>query len=718
MCRPGAMWLSSPGQPAGRRFATTCRSSTAFCATRPLGHCISFLPKPLAHDQKEAVEQLLAAAAADVEPPAIPIATYDGDTPADARRRIRTAARLVISNPDMVHTGILPHHTLWADFFHDLRFVVVDEMHVCRGVFGSHVANVLRRLKRVAAFYGSFPQFVLASATIANPAELAERLVEEPVTVIDNDGAPRGERVFCIYNPPLVNRDLGLRRSAMLESVRIGESLVRRGVQTILFARARRTVELILSYLRRRFPRASEAIRGYRSGYLPRQRREIEQGLREGTVRAVVATNALELGIDIGGMGAAVLTGYPGSIAAMWQQAGRAGRKTDAALAVLIASANPLDQFLAHHPDYVFARSPEQALINPDNLLILLGHLRCAAFELPFRKGDRFGRVGQEQIADLLEFLQQASVLHRSGDQFFWMADQYPAQDISLRSASAEAVTLQTRDGVERATVGQVDLASAHWMVHERAIYLHEGQMYRVTRLDLASNVAHLEPADADFFTEPRRETMVRLLDKLNELAVRGATKTHGEIAVTTQVIGFRKVRWFTHEVLGEGEVSLPPTELMTTGYWLSLSEETVEHLRHQGLWSNDPNDYGPGWPAQRDRARARDRNRCQSCGTLEQSKSHHVHHKVPFRAFESTGQANRLSNLVTLCPRCHRRAELTVRIRSGLAGLAFVLGHLAPLFLMCDTRDIGVHADPNSPLARRPPNGRDLRSDSGGHRV
>jgi len=656
-----------------------------------------FPTKALAYDQRSTLNDLVSGM--EEGHLAIPLATYDGDTPANARRAVRVSARVVISNPDMVHTGILPHHTLWAEFFQNLRFVVIDEMHTYRGVFGSHVANVLRRLKRVARFYGAYPQFILASATIANPVELAERLIEEPVAIVDDDGAARGVRHFCIYNPPLVNRELGIRRSALLESVRLAANFLRKDVQTIVFARARRTVELIVSYLRRSRVDAGDVVRGYRSGYLPRHRREIEQGLREGTVRTVVATSALELGIDIGGMEAAILTGYPGTIAATWQQAGRAGRKEKASLAVLVVSSNPLDQFLAGHPDYFFGRTPEQALINPDNLLILLAHLRCAAFELPFRTGEAFGRVASEQVAEILGFLQEAGVIHYSDDRYFWMADQYPAGAVSLRCASPEAVLLRTREGEAVTTIGEVDLASAHWMVHPRAVYLHEGQVFEVDRLDLEGRVAELRPVNTDYYTEPRSETAVRLLGTMAEEGVEGASKAHGEIVVTTQVVGFRKVKWFTHEVIGEGDVALPPVELVTTGYWLALADDTVEHLRGQGLWTNDPNAYGPHWPVLRARARARDGYRCQVCRAPEMGAPHHVHHRIPFRAFASPEQANDPANLVTLCPRCHRRAEAAVRVRSGLAGLAFVLKHLAPLFLMCDMQDIGVHGDPQSPL-------------------
>jgi DEAD/DEAH box helicase domain-containing protein len=699
---------------------------------------------------------------------AVGVATYDGDTPAGIRPTIRSNARIVLSNPDMLHTAILPHHTKWAEFLGHLRYVVIDEMHVYRGVFGSHVANLLRRLKRAARFYGSRPQFILTSATIANPAELAEQLIEASVALIVNDGAAKGPKHFLIYNPPVVDVELGLRRSVLQESIRLTQELLQQNVQTIVFGRARRTIELLLRYLREagpapisyanfkplriadqdpgrkmdkalrqppdtshkdhletnssaaghRTPETRErpqgftaethddqAIRAYRSGYLPRQRREIEQGLRDGRVRAVVATSALELGIDIGGMGAAVLAGYPGTIAATWQQAGRAGRQTDAALAVLVTSANPLDQFLARHPAYFFDRSPEQALINPNNLLILLQHLRCAAFELPFQPGDSFGQVETDLLAEFLQVLEETGELHQSGSKYFWMADQYPAEKVSLRSASPDTVQLLTGgDDGSFSTIGAVDVASAPWMIHPQAIYLHEGQSFLVEELDLSQLSARLRPTRVDYYTEPRRETTVQLVDRRNSDSVQGGAKNYGEILVVTQVIGYRRVQWYTHERLGEGEVDLPPSELHTTGYWLALAPQTVIQLRDQGLWTNDPNDYGANWPAQRNRTRDRDGYRCQMCGSPEQAREHDVHHKIPFRQFASYQQANQLSNLITLCRSCHHRAETAVRMRSGLAGLATALGHLAPLFLMCDRHDVGIHADPQSPLAAGQP--------------
>jgi len=651
---------------------------------------------------------------------AIKFAIYDGDTPTSARSTIRSQARLVITNPDMLHTGILPHHTGWMQVFQGLRFVVIDEIHTYRGVFGSHVANVIRRLKRIAKFYGSSPQFILTSATIGNPDELSQRIINDPVTLIDNDGAEKGEKHFLIYNPPIYDKSLGIRKSAIQAGVNLAEDLLTYNIQTIVFSRARRTVEIILSYLREQTnsaklgingekPDASDFIRGYRSGYLPVQRRNIEEGLRKGNVRVVVATNALELGIDIGGMEATLMVGYPGTIAATWQQAGRSGRGEKSSLAVLVASPNPLDQYLAQHPGYFFSRSPEHGMINPDNLLILLGHIRCAAFELPFKMGEKFGSVDLSVMGELLEFLQGEAVIYRSENKYFWMADKYPAQNVSLRSASTERVMLQVpvenkEQGFSLQTIGEVDATSSLWMTHPGAVYLHEGTTFLVKDLDLETSIASLQPTTVDYYTEPRREVVVQQVEKLAQATVSGGEKAYGEIQVTSKVIGFRKIRWHTNETLGVENLDLPPSELLTTGYWLVPSDETVGKLKDEGMWTNVPNDYGTNWSKQRDFARSRDGFRCQLCGEAEGVKEHHVHHKIPFRMFDTAEQANQPANLITLCNSCHRKVEIAVRVRSGLAGLAFTLGNLAPLFLMCDIGDLGIHSDPQSTLAEGKP--------------
>ncbi len=656
--------------------------------------------------------------------PTLSAAIYDGDTPKSIRSNLRTTAQIILSNPDMLHTGILPHHTAWAEFFQHLRYVIIDEIHVFRGVFGSHVANVLRRLQRVCTFYGSKPGYILTSATIGNPAELAEKLIGHPVVLIDDDGAARGPQHFLVYNPPVVDRQIGLRRSAAHETVRLADDLLAYNVQAILFARSRRSVEVVLTYLRESVSSwahtskkgdkealpAKEMIRGYRSGYLPRQRREIEAGLRNGTVCAVVATNALELGIDIGGMEAALMIGYPGSIAATWQQAGRAGRGQEDSLAVLISTAAPLDQFLAQNTDYLFARNPEHALINPDNLLLLLDHLRCAAFELPFQTDDTFGNLDPDLLTDFLKILQSEGVLHRSGNRFFWMADQYPAQGISLRSIVADEVILQVLNHDSVSVIGKIDFASATRMVHPGAVYLHEGISHIVTDLDLTGHIATLKSELTDYYTEPVQESTIQLIDLQDESAVTGGFKAYGEILVTTSTTGFRKIKWFTHENIGAGQLDLPPSELHTTGYWFAINDQIIERLRDSGLWRNDSIDYGPNWSIQRDRARKRDNFLCQVCGRSEGRRSHDVHHIQPFRScLDSEGRisyqiANRLDNLITLCSNCHRRAETAVRVRSGLAGLAYICANLAPIFLMCDSRDLGVQTDPQSNLTSGSP--------------
>ncbi len=669
----------------------------------PEGRALYLFPtKALAQDQLSGLREILnGIGRTDINRANI----YDGDTPQHVRSMIRQESNFILTNPDMLHTGILPHHTGWKDFFTALRFIVIDEMHAYRGVFGSHVANVIRRIKRISRFYGSQPQFILTSATIANPQELAERLIEKPVTVIDQDGSPHGERNFLIYNPPFLDKKTGIRQSSLLEGSMLAGELLDEDIQTIVFGRTRRGVELILTYLRQRdFQGNPNRVRGYRSGYLPRERRAIEEGLRRGEVKGVVATSALELGIDIGGIDASVLIGYPGSIAATRQQAGRAGRKLAPSLSVLVTSPNAMDQYLARHPDYFFDRSPERALIAPNNLLILLQHIRCAAFELPFQSSEGFGAISADKLGAFLDLLTQNGELHQQADRYFWMADQYPAGDISLRNAAPDQVTLILRNEQKQETIGQVDLNSAYWMVHPNAVYLHEGTSYLVEELDLDTGVAFLKQVAIDYYTQAKKDTKVEEKSRLKSEAVTGAVKTLGEILVTSKVVGYRKIRWFTNEFLGGGEVDLPPSFLNTIGYWISLDDAIVSKLKDQMLWNADENDYGPDWKNIRLKALNRDGNRCQVCGTTGNGRPMHVHHIQPFRSFNNRETANQLQNLITLCPNCHQLAETRVRVRSGMAGLSYVLQSLAPLLIMCDGEDIDVHYDPNSTLGEGQP--------------
>jgi len=644
---------------------------------------------------------------------AFSVRLYDGDTPPTQRRAVREQARLLLSNPDMLHTGILPHHPRWAAFLEGLRWIVVDELHVYRGVFGSNFANVLRRLQRLCRFYGSDPRFVLTSATIANPKEHAERLTESAVRLIppDLDGAPRAEKHVLIYNPPVIDPALGIRRAYTLETTRLAERFLTGGVQTVVFARARQTTEVILGYLRdavRQAGAEAEAVRGYRGGYLPLERRAIERGLRDGSVRGVVATNALELGVDIGQMGAALIAGYPGTISAIWQQAGRAGRRSETSAALLIASGAPLDQFIALHPAFLFDTPHEQALINPDNLAIVARQMRCAAFELPFEDGESFGAYPDS--AALLEVMAEAGDLHHSGGAYRWVADDYPAEGVSLRSTGDRPVVIQDSTGDRPRVVGEVDRATAPVLVHEGAVYIHEGRTFLVTRLDWENGLAEVEPNEVDYYTDAAEAVDLEALDVFDADEAGDVRRAHGRVRLTAQATSYRMIRRYTHETLGYDVIDLPPREIETTGCWLWIAPEVARRLEEEGVLLA-PNDYGPSWPDASRAARARDGHRCRQCGAPErEGRAHDVHHVRPFREFgyllgenRNDRQANALDNLITLCSACHHRAEAARGARSALAGLAYLLGSLAPLYLMCDPRDLGVAAEPRGRSTRSP---------------
>ena len=519
--------------------------------------------------------------------------TYDGDTPQDARRAIRTRAQVILTNPDMLHSGILPHHPKWARLFENLRFVVIDELHAYRGVFGSHLANVIRRLRRICRHYGSDPLFICSSATIANPRELAERLSERPFEVVDESGAPRGEKFFFFVNPPIVNRQLGIRRSYTQETRRVALEFLRRGLQVIVFAQSRLVTEILTRYLKESVqgpPGADDVVRGYRGGYLPNRRREIEKGLRDGEVRAVVATSALELGIDIGALDVAVLAGYPGTIAATWQRAGRAGRRAGTSAAVLVGCSAPLDQYILRNPSYFFDASPEHALINPDNLQILVAHIKCAAFELPFGATERYGR---ENVQDILQILSEEGLVHLAEGQapgeeahWHWTNESYPADAISLRSVSSDNfVVVDNTDHTK--VIGETDYTSAPSTLHEKAIYIVEGTLYQVERLDFDNRKAFVRKVDCDYYTDAIRYDRVTILDCFETsepvdvgrglgpaaLPAGGehALWAHGEVHVVSRVVGFKKIKFYTNENVGSGELDLPEQEMHTTGCWFTI---------------------------------------------------------------------------------------------------------------------------------------------------
>ncbi|NGQ95842.1 DEAD/DEAH box helicase [Brevibacillus sp. SYP-B805] len=566
-----------------------------------------FPTKALAQDQKSELLEW----AAEMGLP-IKSETYDGDTPANIRQMIRKAGNIIITNPDMLHSGILPHHTKWVSFFEHLKYVVIDELHTYRGVFGSHVANVIRRLKRICAFYGSKPQFICTSATIANPRELAEQLTEEPVTLVDNNGAPSGVKHFLFYNPPVVNRQLNIRRSATLEARDLSEQFLGNGIQTILFARSRVRVEILLTYLQELVKRklGPKTIQGYRGGYLPSQRRAIEQGLRRGDILGVVSTNALELGVDIGQLQACIITGYPGSVASTWQQAGRAGRRQGESVVILVGSSTPLDQYVIQHPEYFLNRSPEAARINPDNLIILVDHIKCAAYELPFAEGDRFGRA---EIAEILEFLTEEQILHHSRGKWFWMNESFPAHNISLRSASQENVVIVdiTVRGAEK-VIGEMDRFSALTLLHEEAIYLHQGTQYQVEKLDYEEKKAYVREVQVDYYTDAQLAVQLKVLEEDESRTHWQTTYGFGEVAVNAMATIFKKIKFETHENIGSGPIHLPEEELHTHAAWISFSESVFGEIGRE--------------------------------------------------------EAER-----------------------GLVGLAHVLRHVAPLFVMCDPQDLHV---------------------------
>jgi DEAD/DEAH box helicase domain-containing protein len=606
-----------------------------------------FPTKALAQDQlaelhalAELVMQQGGHAEPDAHPkdvPEIGVFTYDGDTPSDARRAIRGKAHVVLSNPDMLHSGILPHHPRWAKLFENLKFVIVDELHAYRGVFGSHLSNIMRRLQRICRHYGSDPVFICSSATIANPRALAEGLTGRSFELIERSGAPRGEKFFLFVNPPVVNAQLGIRRSYLAETRRVALEFLKNKLQLIVFAQSRLATEILTTYLKDAYqgpPGASDVIRGYRGGYLPNRRREIERGLREGEVRAVVSTNALELGIDIGALDVSVMAGYPGTIAATWQRAGRAGRRSTRSAAVLVASSAPIDQFIVRHPSYFFDASPEHALINPDNLHILLDHVKCAAFELPFAMDESFG---EENVQDVLAVLAEEGFVHAADGQWNWTHESYPADAVSLRSVSSDNfVVVDTTHG-ER-VIAETDFTSGPAMLHEKAIYIIEGQLFQVERLDFDGRKAFVRAVDCDYYTDAITYTKVTILDTFASSEAREATATdpgsgsdaprpsrlatrsHGEVHVVSRVVGFKKIKFYTNENVGSGELDLPEQQMHTSSYWLTIPAAVMQALR-----------FG-----------ADDR-------------------------------------------------------RDGVIGLSFAMRHVAQLLLMCDRSDVGVSIDGGS---------------------
>jgi len=650
--------------------------------------------KALANDQLKPFKAMQDFLQEHLSPQRGKAAIYDGDTPSKDQTAIRNTASIVLTNPDMLHVSLLPHHPMWKRLFSNLQYVVIDDIHIYKGVFGSHFANVLRRLDRIVKFYGGNPLYICNSATIHDPGAFAEQLVEKPFVSICADGSGSGQKELYFYNPPLIDRELGVRKGMLEEGRKLTAKALCTGVQTLLFVRSRKAVELFLRKMREEFP--SEAVYGYRSGYLPKERRAIEDGLKDRSIQCVVATNALELGIDIGGIDCVMLLGYPGTIASFLQQIGRAGRTSRRSTAFFIASADPLDQFLLQNPAYILENSPEQPLINAHNLLVLFNQLRCAAYELPFSTGDRFGNMDKQQLKNFLGVLQSAGDVVKKDSKFFWVGDDYPSAAISIRTISAEPFALLQNEHGRLKRIGEVDGQSALWMVHPGAIYLHDGESYHVDELNLDEHNALLTRGDFPYYTEAKQKLEIEIVEKAQTTAPAKEQFSTGSVLVSSQVVAYEKLNWSGNEVLETIELDLPPTRLDTQAFWMQFSEATIENLRQRALWAADANDYGEHWAHIREFILHRDGYRCSLCGLQPDNLSAlHVHHKVPFCTFRSQEEANQPSNLITLCERCHQRVEQTVRIRSALSGLGYLFSHLVPLYLMCDLHDLGVFIEP-----------------------
>jgi DEAD/DEAH box helicase domain-containing protein len=660
---------------------TPTASGKTLCYTLPVLQALAedpsaralflFPTKALGQDQVAEFAELARASSLDVA-----AATYDGDTPAPIRSAIRTAGQVVVTNPDMLHSAILPHHTKWFQLFEQVRVIVIDELHTYRGVFGSHVANVLRRLLRLCAHYGSNPIIVCSSATIGNPAELAAQLTGRTPHLIDRNGAPAGARHVLLVDPPLLDQATGARGSALTHAQRWALPFLRAGRQTIVFGRARVAVEILLTGIREALrehlgPRSR--IRGYRGGYLPTERRAIERGLRDGEILGVVSTNALELGVDIGALDVSVLAGYPGSVAATWQQLGRAGRRLEPSVGILVASGSPVDQYVIHHPEFLLEGTPEEARIDPDNLHVLIAHLRCATFERPFEPADVFG---PGPVDDLLAFIAEAGHVRQASDgRWYWSSENFPASEVSLRTAAPENVVIIDTTPDRPRVIGETDLFSAQVLVHTQAIYLHESVQYHVDKLDWGERKAYVRRVDVDYYTYANRAVTLKPLDVFATAEATGGRRIHGEVMVASLVTLFKKLKFGTDENVGWGPIDLPELELQTTAYWLTYDEANEPVIRTaRGVGESAASAHAP------DSALASRAPRRLASGAGDGLGGSH-----PDRPGRPAGQ--------------WRKDDLDV----ALLGAGRAIQAVAAVLLMCDPRDLGLVTQVRSPHSEAP---------------
>lgn len=658
----------------------------------PTGCALLIFPtKALTQDQFIALRKLLPEFRSH-------IAVFDGDTSPNQRAGIKERARIILTNPDMLHFGMLPFHPGWARFFQNLRIVVIDEAHIYRGIFGAHAAHVFRRLNRICAYYAQTPQphqYILTSATLSNAAQLAEKLTDRTFTPILNDTSGNGERVIYFLNPPIINEEFHLRAGSIYTGARIARDLTRNDFQTLLFLSSRQSVESAV----RRLRDFDVPAQGYRSGYLKAERRDIEAGLKSGETGCVAATNALELGMDIGGMDAVISIGYPGSVAAFFQRIGRAGRNRRDSSFYFIPSQNPTDQYIVTHPEFVFNRGIEPALIDPDNLSILFQHLQCALFELPFSIEEKYGNLSLDETHQILDYFRSLGIAQFSNRSYYWIAPETPQRTVSLRSSGLDRITIRSEDFSGKLTkIGEIDRPSSYWMTHEGAIYFHNGKAYRIEKLDLDENYALAVPIVPTYTTKAEKKLQIDVKETEREQSFTNGKTMIGDVSVASQVVSYKKTDIESGEPLGVYPLTLPVETLETKAFILTLSAEFRDTLRSAGAWSNDANDYGPDWQKIRLAVIERDGNRCQICGHSDRPGYFHVHHKIPFRSFSSREKANQLENLATLCPDCHHRAEEAIRIKSGLSGFANALRQLAALFLECDENDLNLGIEPAYP--------------------
>lgn len=617
---------------------------------------------------------------------------YDGDTPKELRTNIRRQSQVILTNPDMLHFGILPNHDLWENFMEQLKYLVLDEAHVYNGVFGSHVANVIRRLKRVISLYHRSLLFVCTTATIGNPHDFLSNLIEEDLEFILEDGSPKSDKKIIFYNPPVVNQELGIRKNLHQETLRIVGDFYSNNMQTLVFHRSRKEVEKSLRFLQENNHNSKNfAATGYRSGYLAHDRRKIEEDFRTGRIKTLFSTNALELGVDIGNLQCVILSGYPGSITSTWQQIGRSGRTQNLSFAIFIASSHPIDQFIIKRPEYLLFQNPENALINPNNQSILMDHLINSIAEISLVEGEKFGILSWQIIQPILDQLVEIGILHKNKNKYSLLLPNNAREPFSLRNINSNSMKLIEISDEERKIIGEIDFSSSFWMVHPHAIYLHLGEQYLVEDLNFEDYEVIMKKSSTNYFTEPIMKTTYEVMKLKDQHNLNNLQTKFGQIQVTHQVTGYKEILWETNQKLSNHKLDLPETQIETDAFWFNIPDNIKDRLVNDNLWLNFQNDYGPGWKRYKDLIRKRDDFTCQKCGIHEDKSAHHVHHIKPYKLFESMELANHPSNLMTLCASCHRIAELQVRVRSGLAGLSYLFRTLSPLFVMCSPNDIGV---------------------------